>query len=156
MISPTLLFWIARPSKRRATILPVHVFGARSAAGHPAKKTDGLVTADMSGILRHRRNLPSLSSPVDRHAVRLVQPMVAAFGLVCIRSCGNIRLEVSNFKRHVRVFPSRLEFSSHFFHVGAFLLDFQSLENPKQRPRVATVVLQIGTKHSSRSIRFAV
>ena len=48
-------------------------------------------------------------------------------------------LQVSNFKRHVRVFPSRLEFSSHFFHVGAFLLDFQSLENPKQRPRVARV-----------------
>jgi hypothetical protein len=77
--------------------------------------------------------------------VPIVQPMVAAFGLVCIRSCGNIRLEVSNFKRHVRVFPSRLEFSSHFFHVGAFLLDFPLLPTCDSLPVIWFFSVRAGT-----------
>src|SRR4030088_1402006 len=44
-------------------------------------------------------------------------------------------LEVPNFKWHVGVVPSRLEFSSNFFHVGSLFLGFETPEKPKQRPR---------------------
>ena len=43
------LFWIVRLRKRRAGSHLVRASGARSAAGRPAKKTDGLVIADTNG-----------------------------------------------------------------------------------------------------------
>ena len=36
----------------------------------------------------------------------------------------SFRLQVSEFEWPVRVFPSDLKFSSHFFHAGALLLSF--------------------------------
>jgi len=47
MTSP--LSWIASPTKRRVETPPTRASAARSAAGHPAKKTDGFVTADTNG-----------------------------------------------------------------------------------------------------------
>ena len=44
-----LLLLIASPNKRKASTLPVLAFGARSAAGRPARMTAGLVVAAMSG-----------------------------------------------------------------------------------------------------------
>ena len=67
-----------------------------------------------------------------------------------------IYLQVSQFKWHVRVFPSRLEFSSNFFHVGSLFLGFKTPENPKQLPRISGVLFEIGTKHSFRPTCFAV
>ena len=52
-------FWIANLSQRRAATRPTSVSGARSAAGRPAKKTDGLVTADTNGT----RSIPGVSAP---------------------------------------------------------------------------------------------
>ena len=47
-MAPRLLS-IASPNERKASTLPVLAFGARSAAGHPAWMTAGLVAAAMSG-----------------------------------------------------------------------------------------------------------
>src|ERR1700733_16189812 len=47
-MTPRLLL-IASPNKRKASTLPVLAFGARSAAGRPARMTAGLVVAAMSG-----------------------------------------------------------------------------------------------------------
>jgi hypothetical protein len=44
-----LLLLIASPNRRKASTLPVLAFGARSAAGRPARMTAGLVVAAMSG-----------------------------------------------------------------------------------------------------------
>jgi hypothetical protein len=70
-----LLLLIASPNKRKASTLPVLAFGARSAAGRPARMTAGLVVAVMSGtpstlagyappasINGLRRNAPPVSS----------------------------------------------------------------------------------------------
>lgn len=43
------LSWISSPIRRRASARPAPASAALSAAGHPAKKTSGLVTATMSG-----------------------------------------------------------------------------------------------------------
>ena len=43
------LFWIASPRKRKAPTTPARVFDVRSAVGRPAKTTDGVVVAAMSG-----------------------------------------------------------------------------------------------------------
>jgi len=56
------------------------VLGAGSAAGRLAKKTDGLVTAGTSGI----RSIRGESVPrAFTNGMKRMQPMVAAFGLVC-------------------------------------------------------------------------
>ncbi len=43
------LFRIANSSKRRARVLPTRASVALCAAGHPAKKTDGVASADTNG-----------------------------------------------------------------------------------------------------------
>jgi hypothetical protein len=43
------LFWIANSTKRKARVLLIRASVARSAAGRPAKKTDGLVAAETNG-----------------------------------------------------------------------------------------------------------
>jgi len=55
----TPLLLIASPNKRKASTLPVLAFGARSAVGRPAKKTDGLVAAETNGI----RSTREVSAP---------------------------------------------------------------------------------------------
>jgi hypothetical protein len=43
------LFWIANSKKRKARVLLIRASAARSAAGRPAKKTDGVASADTNG-----------------------------------------------------------------------------------------------------------
>jgi hypothetical protein len=45
----SLLFWIVNSNERKPTIQPVQASAAHSAAGRPAKKTNGLAPAGMNG-----------------------------------------------------------------------------------------------------------
>jgi hypothetical protein len=54
--------WIANLRKRRVTIPLVRVFDAHSAAGRPARKTNGLVAAAMSGTRSTREAYARLVS----------------------------------------------------------------------------------------------
>src|ERR1017187_4151970 len=69
------LFWIASLSQRRAAIPPARASAARSAAGHPAKKTSGLAPADTNGT----PSIPEASAlPASISGLRLSAFLVAA------------------------------------------------------------------------------
>src|ERR1017187_2584785 len=76
MMLPNLqLFWIANSTKRKARVLLIRASAARSAAGRPAKKTDGLVTADTNGT----PSIPEASAlPASISGLRLSAFLVAA------------------------------------------------------------------------------
>src|ERR1700688_2762200 len=68
------LFWIARLRKRRAGSHLVRASAVRSAAGRPAKKTDGLVAAETNGTL----SIPGASAlPASISGLRLSAFLVA-------------------------------------------------------------------------------
>src|ERR1039458_8160428 len=61
------LCWIANPTKRKTSTPPVLASAARSAAGRPEKKTDGLVTADTN---RTRSIVEASAQPVSINGLR--------------------------------------------------------------------------------------
>jgi hypothetical protein len=74
------LFWIANSTRRRAGSRLIRASAARCAVGRRAKTTNGSAPAAMSGT---PSTLEDSAQPADGDAVPIVQPMVAAFGLVC-------------------------------------------------------------------------
>ena len=67
------LFWIANSKKRKVAIHWIHESAARFAAGRPAKKTDGLVTAGTNGTrsIAGASALPASTNGLRHNASRV-------------------------------------------------------------------------------------
>jgi hypothetical protein len=83
------------PEQETASTLPVHASAARSAAGHPERKTSGLAPAGTNGTHSIRVSaLPASPSGLQPSASSVA--VVAAFGVVYeLRSLLRRKLEVN-------------------------------------------------------------
>ena len=79
--------WIAKSKQRKAKVRPTHASAARSAVGHPAKKTDGFAPAGMNAT---HSILEAPALPASTSGLRLSVYLVAAGHRIRIGTRSNV------------------------------------------------------------------